>query len=142
MKTRDDELTELLDAMPRVTASETFTATLMGQTETRSPQRYASRRRRRLVAAVAVVGLGLLAAVVDFRRPTPTPVAATAGVQELIEQQRQIEAELSQLRRLAAETAPVAYVAGDEHMDIVLDLRSLDDNASATRPAVYRPGEN
>jgi hypothetical protein len=142
MKTRDDQLTELLDSMPRVTATETFTSTLMTRVESRSPRRYASRRRRRLAAAVALVGVGLLAAVVGLRGPSSTPPVKTAEVQDLIEQQRQIEAELSQLRRLAAEAAPVAYVAGDEHVDIVLDLRNVDGSAAAVRPAVYKPKED
>lgn len=139
MKTRDDELTELFDSMPRVTASDTFTDTLMARTESRSPQRYAARRRRRMAAAVALVGLGLLAAVVGLHRPAPTSPPRTAAVRDLIEQQQQIEAQLSQLRRLAAETAPVAYVAGDEHVDLVLDLRNLGGASNAARPAVYRP---
>lgn len=139
MKTRDDQLTELLESIQPISASEDFTATLLDRAASRSPNRFHGRLRRRIAAAaVLIVALGL-ALGAGLMRTNRSGDAEASSVKDLINQQRQIEAELSQLRRLASETAPVAYVAGDEHVDIVLDLRSLNDAAATTKPAVYRP---
>jgi len=142
MKTRDDQLTELLDSLPQVAATDAFTASVVSEASRRSPRRYKARLRRRWVAAALLaVGLGSTLGL-GLHRRMETPQVQSASVDDLIRQQRQIEAELNQLRRLAAETAPVAYVAGDEHVDIVLDLRSVDRKRTTAQPAVYRPERN
>lgn len=141
MKTRDDQLTELLDSLPRVSPSEAFTDEVLTRSRRRSPHRYrAYRRVRWLAAAVLVIAIGSTLALGIHRQVrTPPPVMTSASVDELARQQKEIEADLAQLRRLAAETAPVAYVAGDEHVDIVLDLRHVSGTRNGTQPAVYRP---
>jgi len=139
MKTRDDQLTELLESIPPVAPSDDFTAKLLDRVASRTPERFRGHLRRRMAAAavlIAVLGVAVVGGLLHARRTVP---AETASMTELNNQRRQLEAELSQLRRLASETAPVAFVAGDEHVDLVLDLRHLDDASATTKPALYRP---
>jgi len=122
----DQELSEILRALPKERVGEDFTARLLARLDaspavtssTVSPRRFA------LAAALclAVLGGGIVGAWhwqrVEARRE------ALAELEELRGEQRALEHELAELVALTR-SDPVVYLGGSEEVDLVIDLGNL-----------------
>lgn len=129
------ELGRALRSDPQ-TASSDFTETVL--------ERARRGRRRRLALparpalAAAALALAVVAGVAVWRDvDTVSPGSSDERArQELLEEYRQIEAELGEIRRMARETDPVLYLGGDEKFDLVYDLEGHEPSTeSGVRPA-------
>jgi hypothetical protein len=123
-----DELRRLLRGVPADEPGPHFTAGVLARLE-----RPAGGRRRGLgqlpawAAAVAiVVALSAGWAVIATRA-----AAQERRKAELVRESAAIAAELRELRQEATRPAPMLYIAGNEEVDVVLDLSSLPVAATA-----------
>ena len=162
----DDELREMLRALPRPEPPSGFAEGVM--TRVRAEER---RRRYRpwllAAAAAALVASGLLVRSVWDGAPsgsdapivaeTPAPAApVVAGApadpdleefEEIVRAYRRLAEELDAMRRLGGDSAdgPILRIGGDEDVDLFLDLESYLDpparapGASLVVPASHRP---
>jgi hypothetical protein len=143
-----DPLAAALRALPRESAGEGFTARVLARLD-RAPA--PGRRPPLAVAAAATLaslGLGALVwALLSSGqlagppyRPGPEPTRR-ARLEALETERARLAVELEEIRRLAAEPAPVLYLGGDDEVDLVLDLAGLAEARDRGRPlpADYRP---
>ena len=160
----DDELREMLRALPRPEPPSGFAAGVM--TRVRAEER---RRRFRpwllAAAAAALVASGLLVRSVlegtgaEEPRVAEAPAPAEPAVaeaptdpdvqefEEIVRQYRLLAEELEAMRRLGGDSAegPILRIGGDEDVDLFLDLESYlapparPPGASLVVPASTRP---
>lgn len=102
-------------------------------------------------AAAALVGAAILAGfgadrLLTEADPTPESLPRQASREGLEDERARLEAELAELRRMAAElnaeSVPVLYLGGDEDVDLVLDLGRLAREAQGDpryRFTTYEP---
>lgn len=136
----NQELDRLLAELPRESASPGFSGRVL--TGLDAPARARTGLRWLLAAAgtAAALSAGLLLLP---RATSEPPLAETRALQEehrlLMEELESLKASLR-----ASEAAPVLYLGGNEHLDLVLDLGPVwrSEPAGDVRPAVYGGAEN
>lgn len=125
----ENELIELLSAQPRTGASDGFRERTLARLA-RPPAVAPSLRRFAAAAAVALTVLSGVAGHHAWRQHQ--------RVEALREEHQELEAELQRLKSEAAGYEPVVYLGGDESADYIVDLRSLQRPAAATRTVSNR----
>ncbi|MFQ5349914.1 MAG: hypothetical protein ACE5EG_05670 [Thermoanaerobaculia bacterium] len=135
----DRELDRLLAELPRETASPDFSRRVLRDLDRTAGER--TRHRGLLAAAAAAVALAV--GILLLPRSTPhLPVAETRSLQEehrlLMEELEVLKASLRD-----SQSAPVLYLGGNEHLDLVLDLGPVwqGELTAGIRPAVYSGAE-
>lgn len=132
------ELRQALRSDPQA-ASRGFTDSVLERARNARRRRVALPARPALAAAalalVLVAGLTVWRNV-DTGAPRPTEERTR---QELLEEYRQIEAELGEIRRLARETDPVLYLGGDERFDLIYDLEGHEPRTERKIRPASRP---
>ena len=113
----DGELDRLLSGLPRQSASAGFTGRVLASLD--APARRGVGRRWPLAAAAAAA---LAAGIWLLPRTAPPPPLAEAAA--LREEHRLMMEELESLKTSLrqSQAAPVLYLGGNEHLDLVLDL--------------------
>ena len=136
----DRDLDRLLAELPRQSASPGFAGRVLDGLEESAPRRI---RHRSLLTAAAVLAAALAVAV--WLLPQTAPERSLAETRALREEHRLLMEELESLKASIQEsqTAPVLYLGGNEHLDLVLDLGPVwqGQPAAGTRPAVYGGSE-
>ena len=157
----DDELREMLRALPRPEPPSGFAEGVMARVR-------AEQRRRHFrpwllaAAAAALVASGLLVRSVWFGTPSgsgaplvaETPDAAVPAppadpdiqeFEEIVEEYRILAEELEAMRRLGGDSAegPILRIGGNEDLDLFLDLESyLDQQARPAGASLVVPASN
>lgn len=133
-----------LRRLPRHRPSDDFTETLLARLDNRSRRPLPSMPQRAWLAGsllILAVGLWGGSEWLDLRRQR---VAHEQRVQTIRNRYRQIRQEVDDLRRSAANSPAVVYLAGGDTYDLVLDLADLDPYETTTRssravPANHQP---
>lgn len=142
----DDPIRQALRQLPRHRPRDGFTGRVLARLDEPPPR--AVRWRPALVTLTATAALLAVVLVpLTLRAPAPAPAPApnaepslapasatgdpAAGqapgprLERLRREREQLATELAQLRREAARPLPVVYLAGDEQVDLVIDLAEL-----------------
>lgn len=122
-----ERLNELLRSLPREEASDSFTQNVMGRT--RSVRAFADPQVRMvLVWATVVVILvsGAVGHLVSNHRDQ-------ARLESIRAEQRQIENELQELKRLSEGYSSVVHVDGNNGVEYVVDLNEFSRNQQSNR---------
>lgn len=135
----DARLEKALRELPRIRASAQFAS--------RTVARLGRRRlpaRRAATLAWTAAAVALLAAISLFLgRPSPPPedAAYAQRVEALRREQERLRRDLSALRSMTAEQVPVLFLAGDERLDLVLNLEpaAAPGSPEAARQGDFRP---
>jgi len=135
---RDDDLKELLNALPRHGASDGFTERVLRNADSNRSSRPARARFVTVVVVVAVMAASLWL-VRDVRRRAEEQRVAAARVEQLRREYRSLQTELDRLRSLASEVEPVLELGGTEDVDFVFDVRQFSPLAGArAEPVSHR----
>ena len=120
-----DELSDLLQSLPRQQASRNFTArTLARVDEGRHP-----RPRLRSVFALALTLIVLLSGAVELRRHQEQ-----VRLQQLRAERQQIQKELNQLKALSKARDPRVFIGSSGQYDFVLGLEPRSRSTGTPRP--------
>lgn len=123
---RDDEsLSRELGTLPRAKASASFTDDVLARSNEPRPAR--------IIWMKPALALALLVAAVAIpvmSRWSPQDAAkpdglTTAELQRLRDRHRELRRELAELRQIARAGRPVVVLAGDDEVDVVLDLAQV-----------------
>lgn len=117
-------------------ASREFTDTVLEHVR-RTRRRRATLPARRALAAAAVT-LAIVAGITTWRTVDSgdSSPSRERARRELLEEYREIEAELDEIRSLARDADPVLYLGGDESFDLIYDLEGhISDARGGIRPA-------
>ncbi|MXX62214.1 MAG: hypothetical protein F4112_15565 [Holophagales bacterium] len=116
-----------LKRLPRVDASDGFTADVLRRVRT-DQARQPAPRLRLAVAAVAVVVVSAAAGAWWAQQSAPTePPAVTAeSIEQLRSEYQELNRELESLRRLAEDTQPFVPVSIDPRTEVLFDLRDIE----------------
>ncbi len=132
----DHRLGDLLRELPREHARPGFTARVLSRLDAPEDRRFHGRPRLALAGAMAAVAAVAISAGVLRDRPAGSerPIETTEAQRIL----RELRAEHGRLEREFHEISepPVLYLGGDEEVDLVLDLRNVQD-AEGVVPAAY-----
>lgn len=152
-KISEDELGQVLRALPRERAGADFTARVMAQVHGAAGRgdggkvvAFPGGRRLPgwpgwLMAAAALLLFGLGVREWQHRRDLEESMKRIA---ELRGQYQELASELQDLRREAASARPVVYVGGNEQVDLVVDLAKLAEkrkDPQAADPAARRQAQ-
>lgn len=118
-------------------ASDHFTASVLSRLDRPRRLRFPLPRLAALAAATLAVAAGLVVWRGDGSASRAE--ADAAARRQLIEEYRQIETELHEIRRLADESDPVLYLGGDEKFDLVYDLESYESGSKGDVRAASLP---
>lgn len=132
---QEDRLERALRSLPRVAAGEEFTPRLVARFG-RRPPRPASWTRPLWVAA-ALVAVLALSGVFGLRRQRLAERDYADRVERLRQETLRLSQDFSALRAMAADAPPVLYLAGDDRVELVLDLGQRP--AAGAAPAAARP---
>ncbi len=133
----NDPLERALRALPREGASTDFTDRVLRGLATRGPARRPALRWSLAAAATALV---LLAGLLGLSQRQREQGALATRAQQLREEHRQLQDELTALRQVVDENPSVIYLGGNESVDLVFDLAPVASRPEAgrARPAVFR----
>lgn len=122
-------MTDQLDLkrLPRVEASNGFTADVLRRVRT-GQARQSAPRLRLAVAAVAVVVVSAAAGAWWTRQSAPAePATVTAeSIEQLRSEYQELNRELESLRRLAEDTQPFVPVSINPQIEVLFDLRDIE----------------
>lgn len=121
-------MTDQLDLkrLPRVEASDGFTADVLRRVRAGEESRPAPRLRLAM-AAVAVVVVSAAAGAWWTRQSTPAEPAMTAeSIEQLKSEYQELNRELESFRRLAEDTQPFVPVSIDPLTEVLFDLRDVE----------------
>lgn len=129
----DHRLGDLLRELPREQARPGFTARVLNRLDAPEDRRLGWRPRLALAGAMAAVAIS--AGVLMDRPAGSRQEIETAEAQRIL---RELRAEHGRLEREFQEMSepPVLYLGGDEEVDLVLDLRNVQE-AEGVVPAAY-----
>lgn len=119
----DDDIGQLLRALPGERASAEFTRKVFSKLDARTGSIAARRRRRAVMATAAAVVLGVLSQ--GYLRERYEKSRAAERIEALREEYRELQMELDKLKALTHELEPVLDLGGTEEVDFVLDLGEL-----------------
>lgn len=120
-----DELSELLQSLPRQPASRNFTA----RTLARADEGRHRRPRLRIVFALALTFIVLLSGAIEFRRHQEH-----VRLQQLRAERQQIQKELDQLKALSMARDPRVFIGSSGQYDFVLGLEPRSRSTGPPRP--------
>ncbi len=136
---KEEDLTALLQNLPRHQASEGFTSCLLNKLPTRRPSTVLGRRPVFVLVAcillLVTISLGTERWLKKQRR-----MQAKQRIEALRNEYQELEKELEELRRLAARTHPVLTLENKENLRFVIDLPKLaqETGKTTTRPVNFR----
>ncbi|MEE8368654.1 MAG: hypothetical protein V3S30_10100 [Thermoanaerobaculia bacterium] len=143
---RYSEIADLLSSLPRESPGEPFTIRAMAAYDQRQDRRWAPTTTARWSWSAAAVLLLVLGFVAGSRFSSEHPESNTqlTQSQSLLARHRALEEELSRIRELNAQTAPVLYLGGEENYDLVFDLSTLINRElhREAQPAAVRPASH
>ena len=115
-----------LKRLPRVDASDGFTAEVLRRIRADQPHRPAPRWRLAM-AAVAVVVVSTAAGAWWARQSAPEPAPITAeSIEQLKFEHQELIQELESLLRLGEDTQPFVPVSIDPQTEVLFDLRDIE----------------
>ena len=115
-----------LKRLPRVEASDGFTADVLRRVRTNDVQRAMPRLRLALTAA-AVVVVSAAAGAWWARQSAPEPAPITAeSIEQLRSTYQELNREFESLRRLADDTQPFVPVSINPQTEVLFDLRDIE----------------
>lgn len=116
-----------LKRLPRVDASDGFTAYVLRRART-DQARQPAPRLRLAVAAIAVMVVSAAAGVWWARQSAPAePATVTAeSIEQLMSEYQELNRELESLRRLAEDTQPFVPVSINPRTEVLFDLRDIE----------------
>lgn len=116
-----------LKRLPRVDASDGFTADVLRRART-DQARQPAPRLRLAVAAIAVMVVSAAAGVWWARQSAPAePATVTAeSIEQLMSEYQELNRELESLRRLAEDTQPFVPVSINPRTEVLFDLRDIE----------------
>jgi hypothetical protein len=120
-----DELSDLLQSLPRASASDGFTS----RTLARVGERRHVASHLRAAFAILLSAIMLLTGAIGVRRHEQQ-----IRVQQLRAEQQQIRKELEELKTLSNEREPRVFVGSSGSYDIVVGLKQRSRPAEAPRP--------
>lgn len=131
MSESNDPIRRALRELPRIEASEGFTASVLDRAASSAPRRRPWQPSPgRLAAAAAALALVVGGGVWEWRQDRAA-AARELRAAELLQEQRVLERELESLRRLRSEE-PVLYLGGDQDYEFVVGLSPWLDNGSGS----------
>ena len=133
----DRELDRLLAELPRESASPGFSRRVLADID--GPARPAAGRRWLMAAAATAVALAVGLWLLPRAPQSPSPAETRALQEEHQQLLRELDALKASLRQ--SQAAPVLYLGGNEHLDLVLDLGPVWQGEAGVRPAVYGAAE-
>jgi len=146
MRSRIDypNILQSLQQLPRHRPSENFTETLLARLEDRSRRPLTTMPRRAwLAGSILLLAVGIWGGTewLDHQRQR---VAREQRVQTIRSRYLQLQQEVDDLRRYAATSPAVVYLAGGDTYDLVVDLADLAPYETTTRssralPANHQP---
>jgi len=123
-----DSIHRELSAIPRERSALGFTDDVLRRLDSLPPPVRSAPRRLLVVVAVAVLALPLALRIVGPSGPS----ADVLELQELRDEHQALAAELARLRGAPAE-ARLLFLAGDDQVDLVVDLDRLNGGSAAAR---------
>ncbi len=120
-----DELSDLLQSLPRESASDGFTS----RTVARAAERRHAAPHLRAAFAIVLSAIVLLSGAIGIRRHQQR-----IRVQQIRAEQQQIRKELEELKTLSNEREPRVFVGSSGSYDIVVGLKQRSRPAEAPRP--------
>jgi len=115
-----------LKSLPRVAASDGFTAEVLRRTRTVDRRRTLPSPRLALAGALVVV-VSAVAGAWWARQSIPEPAPPTAdSIQQMKLEQEALFEELESLHRLVEDTQPFVPVSIDPRTEILFDLRNIE----------------
>lgn len=130
---KDDELHDLLEALPRAATSEDFTARVLARLD--EPARAVPRARWLTAAAVTVlVILGGFTGQYLIAKKQQEERLAAARLERAA-----IERELREIKRLSDEVSPVVYLGSSGEADYLVDFRVFESSSPTIGQASWAP---
>jgi len=129
-------LTEDLSRLPRIRASEGFTARVLTAVESRDRGGSASHARLVWVGATALMLVLLAGSGFMYQRQRAADLAYQHQLEELRSRYEQLLDEVVAIRQEAATPDTRLYLGGDESLDLMLDLNQLSTYSQNGRQEV------